>query len=114
MIAGELPAVALDEQPAPRPALTTPATVQLLDTAEAALGQMASELGCVWNDRIPHNAGWFVPGQATAYGSAYDAIKGLVESLRAGGTVYTPKDAPAIAASRVQELPIEGAQGGLF
>ncbi|KVN83432.1 hypothetical protein [Burkholderia ubonensis] len=73
-----------------RPVLTAPPTANLLESTEAALGTLARELGCVKNEEIPHNAGWFVPGKAHAYASAYDAIQGLVASLKNGGTVYEP------------------------
>jgi hypothetical protein len=71
-----------------RPVLTAPPSARLLESTEEALGVLAGELGCVHNEDIPHNAGWFVPGKARAYASALDAIKGLVASLKAGGTVY--------------------------
>lgn len=100
----------LEESPAPapvaapvsapaapsRPMLTAPPSARLLESTEAALGELARELGCVRNDEIAHNAGWFVPGNAKAYASAYDAIRGLVASLKSGGTVYEGK--PAIIA----------------
>jgi hypothetical protein len=73
-----------------RPVLTAPPTAKLLESTEEALGVLARDLGCVWNDAIPHNAGWFVPGKPTAYASAYDAIRGLHASLEGGGTVYRP------------------------
>jgi hypothetical protein len=76
---------------AARPVLTAHPSVRLLESTEAALGVLAHELGCVYDVSIPHNAGWFVPGKPTACSSAYDAIRGLVESLKAGGTVYEGK-----------------------
>ncbi|WP_204117378.1 hypothetical protein [Paraburkholderia sp. C35] len=76
-----------------RPVLTAPPSARLLESTEEALGVLAGELGCVRNEDIPHNAGWFVPGKAKAYASALDAIKGLVSSLKAGGTVYEKKAA---------------------
>lgn len=74
-----------------RPVLTAPPSARLLESTEEALGVLARELGCVQNEAIPHNAGWFVPGKPTAYASALDAIKGLVANLKAGGTVYEGK-----------------------
>jgi hypothetical protein len=74
-----------------RAVLTAPPSARLLETTEAAIGELARELGCVRNEDVPHNAGWFVPGKPTAYASAYDAIRGLVASLKAGGTVYEGK-----------------------
>jgi hypothetical protein len=105
---------------ASRPVLTAPPSAKLLESTEAALGALARELGCAFNDDIPHNAGWFVPGKPTAHASAYDAIRGLFASLEAGGTVYR---APAAAvevpqleapAPKADEPQLELAQGALF
>lgn len=107
-----------------KPVLTAPPSAKLLETTEAALGELARELGCFWNEAIPHNAGWFVPGKPTAYASAYDAIQGLVASLKAGGTVYE-KPAAAVEAPQLEleaappapkaaEPQVEIAQGALF
>lgn len=103
----------LDETPAPEPAaapiqvapvprrsvLTAPPTAKLLESTEEALGELALALGCVRNEEISHNAGWFVPGKSTAYASAYDAIRGLVASLEAGGTIYRSQPGAPAAAS---------------
>jgi hypothetical protein len=78
--------------------LTAPPSARLLESTEEALGALAADLGCVRNDDIAHNAGWFVPGHAKAYASAFDAIQGLVASLKAGGTVYVP---PAVVTGNV-------------
>jgi hypothetical protein len=109
-IAPAAPAIA----PAPaaaaptRPVLTAPPSARLLESTEDALGQLAHELGCVYDVSVPHNAGWFVPGKPTACASAYDAIRGLVASLKAGGTVYEPKPAaPAIAEPVLELVPVE-------
>lgn len=105
-----------DETPAPPPiaapavapsaparsVLTAPPSAKLLESTEAALGELARELGCVWNEEIPHNAGWFVPGNAKAHASAYDAIRGLFARLEAGGSVYR---APAAATTVEAEAP---------
>ena len=77
----EAPALAKPAAAA-RPILTAPPTAKLVESAEDAVAQLAKKLGCHWNDLIPHNAGWFVPGKPTAYASAFDAIQGLVERLR--------------------------------
>ena len=76
--------------PGERPVLAAAPSMPLVETAEAALGVLAAELGCVHNDTVPHNAGWFVPGQPTAFASALDAIKALFVNLKAGGTLYVP------------------------
>ncbi|MGN6085849.1 hypothetical protein [Trinickia sp.] len=126
----------LDESPAPisvappaaapqtpaRPALTAPPSARLLESTEAALGVLAHELGCVYDVSIPHNAGWFVPGKPMACASAYDAIRGLVASLQAGGTVYRPSAAnedtttPTVPAAALKQSDANDkiAQGALF
>jgi hypothetical protein len=110
--------------PSRRPLLTAPPSARLLESTEEALGVLAGELGCVRNEDIPHNAGWFVPGKATAYASALDAIKGLVESLKNGGTVYYPAPAAVVEEAfeavkaeppkKVIEPAPETPQGALF
>ncbi|WP_028217676.1 hypothetical protein [Paraburkholderia oxyphila] len=77
-----------------RPLLSAPPSLPMVNTVEEALGVLAAELGCVRNDTVPHNAGWFVPGRPTAFTSALDAIKALVVSLKAGGTVYAAAARP--------------------
>ncbi|WP_420213540.1 hypothetical protein ACN8ZM_40755 (plasmid) [Burkholderia aenigmatica] len=69
-----------------------------------ALGILARRLGCCFNDSIPHNAGWFVPGKPIAYVSAIDAIEALFKNLSSGGTIYEPtkRDEPA----RVGRAPV--------
>lgn len=76
--------------PMGRTVLTAGPSVPLVATVEAALGLLAAELGCVHNDTVPHNAGWFVPGRPNAFASALDAIKALFANLEAGGTLYVP------------------------
>jgi hypothetical protein len=73
-----------------RPVLSAAPSMPLVETVEEALGLLAAELGCVRNDTVPHNAGWFVPGRSTAFASALDAIKALFANLKAGGTLYVP------------------------
>jgi len=89
-----------------RPVLTDPPTAKLVESAEDALAQLAKSLGCHWNDMIPHNAGWFVPGKPTAYASAYDAIAGLVERLRGNPSGEAVIDAMAKMMSREQPEPV--------
>jgi hypothetical protein len=123
------PPVALAAPPAApsRPILTAPPTQRLLESAEEALGVLARELGCAYNDLIPHNAGWFVPGKPTAHASALDAIKGLFARLKDGGTAYYPTPAAVATAfmDAVESKPpkkaksapapeAESAQAGLF
>ncbi|MEX3917937.1 hypothetical protein AB4Y43_17095 [Paraburkholderia sp. BR10872] len=82
-----------------RAVLAAPPSLPLLDTVEDALGAIAAELGCVRNDTVPHNAGWFVPGRSNAFASALDAIRALFGSLKAGGTVYTAQPRPSTESS---------------
>jgi len=107
-----------------RAILTAPPSAKLVESAEEALAQLAKSLGCHWNDMIPHNAGWFVPGKATAYASAYDAIAGLVERLRGNPSGEAVIDAMAKMMSREQsdpaprapkaEKPVDTRQEALF
>lgn len=113
--------------PAARPTLTRPASHEQPTDVDAALGELASRLGCVYNDSVPHNCGWFVPGHQIAYASALDAIEGLVDHLKSGGTTYrsgppaipaSPAIAPATAAEPRRESgalqAIDNSQQALF
>ncbi|MFX1716170.1 hypothetical protein [Paraburkholderia sp. A1RO-5L] len=70
--------------------LASATSMQRVDTAEEAPGVLRTEPGCVRNDVVAHNAGWFVPGQPIAFASALDAVKALALNLKAGGTLYVP------------------------
>jgi hypothetical protein len=106
----EMPALAPIQVAAPvmagpkRPILTAPPTAKLVESAEEAIAQLAKKLGCHWNDMIPHNAGWFVPGTATAYASAFDAVQGLVERLRGKPDAMAVVD--ALASAMTHEHPM--------
>ncbi|MFM0165746.1 hypothetical protein PQR39_35620 [Paraburkholderia sediminicola] len=91
------PMVAAAKAAPSRPILTAPPTARLVESAEEALGSLAKALGCHWNDMIPHNTGWFVPGKPTAYSSAYDAIMELVRRLRGKPDALAVVDAMANA-----------------
>lgn len=94
-----------------KPSIAAPATRAMIESVEEAIGELAKGLGCHHNTMIPHNSGWFVPGKANAYASAFDAVTGLFASLSAGGTVHKPAAAPA----PVEKPPApEAVQGGLF
>lgn len=112
------PAIVLSAPTSARPTLTAPPSAKLLETTETALGELARELGCVFNEDVPHNAGWFVPGKPKAHASAYDAIRGLFASLEAGGTVYRPSAQSVeveVAAPKPKVEPLQEApQGALF
>lgn len=83
-------AAAVPPPPVAKAALVTPASHEPLTDAEKAVSVLAERLGCVRNDEIPHNAGWFVPGNQVAYASPVDAIEALVKHLKQGGAVYQP------------------------
>ncbi|MCW0054046.1 hypothetical protein OIV36_31750, partial [Burkholderia pseudomallei] len=98
-------------------ALATPASHEPLTDAEKAMGELARRLGCVHNDTIPHNAGWFVPGNPVAYSSPLDAIEALVKHLKQGGAVYQPgvEQAPSTRQStRAHQHDRVSAQEALF
>jgi hypothetical protein len=102
----EVPNVSPMKPAAPaRPILTAPPTAKLVESAEEAVAQLAKKLGIHWNDMIPHNAGWFVPGKPTAYASAFDAIQGLVERLRVKPDAIAVVDAFASAITRATPTP---------
>jgi hypothetical protein len=120
----EVPPVAVAKAVPSRPILTAPPTAKLVESAEEAVAQLAKKLGCHWNDMIPHNAGWFVPGNPTAYASAFDAIQGLVERLRGKPDALAVVDAMASAMMHEQPMtpprapkpakPVDTRQEALF
>lgn len=84
----------------PRTELTRAAT-HASDTAMIdAVAKLAIEAGCVYNDSIAHNAGWFVPGNPRAYASPLDALGVVLRTLQAGVSVY--RATAAAAADDVQ------------
>jgi hypothetical protein len=82
--------LSLASAPVPKRALSVEPSHPVPNDIADALGILAKRLGCCYNDEIPHNAGWFVPGKPIAYVSALDAIEALFESLSSGGTIYEP------------------------
>lgn len=110
-----------------RPSLATEPTHAMLDSVEAALAELARESGCIFNEDIAHNAGWFVPGKPTAFKSPYDAIRALIDRSNVGGAVGRPAAAPRKARAtpaKAGAIPADAAtpaytaeertQGGLF
>ncbi|KVD92941.1 hypothetical protein WS63_07860 [Burkholderia stagnalis] len=85
-----VPLPPLASMPVPKRALSVEPSHSMPNDIADAFGILAKRLGCCYNDSIPHNAGWFVPGKPIAYVSALDAIEALFESLRSGGTIYEP------------------------
>lgn len=78
---------------------------------EAAMTDLARELGCAWSDLIPHNTGLFIPGQAKACANPVDAIRQLFAHVYAGGHVLRPPRlttaAPAQHAGKADPSPTE-------
>ncbi|CAG2129349.1 hypothetical protein [Cupriavidus numazuensis] len=78
---------------------------------DAAMNELARELGCAFSDLIPHNSGLFIPGQAKACANPIDAIRQLFAHVYAGGRVLrAPRlmpDAPAQRTSKADPSPIE-------
>ncbi|MFS8930981.1 hypothetical protein [Cupriavidus taiwanensis] len=76
----------------------------------AAMTDLARELGAFYSDLIPHNAGLFVPGEARACANPVDAIRRLFAHVYAGGHVlHTPEqaDKPAARKSKAEPSPTE-------
>lgn len=110
-----------------RPLLATAPTRAMLDSVEGALAELARECGCIFNEDIAHNAGWFVPGKPTAFASPYDAIRAIVDRSPAAGPVGRAAAAPRKARATAVKADAmladaatpactaeEQAQGGLF
>jgi hypothetical protein len=77
---------------APKKAIAVPPSHPMLEDVGVALGELARQLGCIYNESIPHNAGWFVAGMAKAHMSPIDGIVALFGSLKNGGTIYRPAE----------------------
>lgn len=105
--------------PGEQPAAITRATGESIDAAqavEAAMTELARELGCFYSDLIPHNAGLFIPGEGQACHSAVDAIRRIFAHVHAGGAVH--RQGAASDAEKAQrataERAIDPRQEGLF
>jgi hypothetical protein len=87
---------------------------------DAAMTDLARELGCAFSDLIPHNAGLFIPGEARACANPVDAIRRLFAHVRDGGRVYRPEslqsDKPVARATKAEPSPtdIDPRQVALF
>ncbi|WP_321820817.1 MULTISPECIES: hypothetical protein [unclassified Burkholderia] len=108
------PPVVAAAVPERKPALAAPPTHVVPDDVEAAYGLLARRLGCHYNEAIPHNSGWFVPGNQVAFASALDAIEALVAHLKSGGTVYvgSARGPQNVAGSGASEGPSGGPADG--
>lgn len=73
------PVAAVEPAPMALPANPAPASKKepTRIIVNEPVDDLARSLGLVFNDMVPHNAGWFVPGYQRGYPSAADAIKGL-------------------------------------
>lgn len=68
------------------PALAAPAAKEPTKIiVNEPVDDLARSLGIVYNDMVPSNAGWFVPGFQRGYPSAADAIRGLFAVLKQTG-----------------------------
>ncbi|QBY56127.1 hypothetical protein [Cupriavidus oxalaticus] len=78
---------------------------------DAAMTELARELGCAHSDLIPHNSGLFIPGEARACANPVDAIRRLFAHVREGGRVYRPEpmqsDKPAQRTAKADPSPTE-------
>ncbi|MCY1253056.1 hypothetical protein D9M68_122760 [compost metagenome] len=77
----------------------------------AAITDLARELGAFYSDLIPHNAGLFIPGEARACANPVDAIRRLFAHVHAGGLINRPAplqtDKPAARANKAEPSPTE-------
>lgn len=78
---------------------------------DAAMTDLARELGAFYSDLIPHNAGLFIPGEARACANPVDAIRRLFAHVHAGGLIHRPApvqgDKPATRSSKAEPSPTE-------
>lgn len=99
--------------PGEQPAAITRAAGASIDAAqavEAAMTELARELGCFYSDLILHNAGLFIPGEAQACPNPVDAIRRMFAHVYAGGHVLHPPEQtgkPAARASKAEPSPTE-------
>lgn len=81
------------------------------DAINAAMTDLARELGCFYSDLIPHNSGLFIPGEARACANPADAIRRLFAHVHAGGLINRPAplqaDKTAARASKSEPCPTE-------
>lgn len=61
---------------------------------ERELADLAMALGIGYSAAIPHNTGWFVPCNQSAFTTAREAIMAHFEHVYAGGEVYRPGKPP--------------------
>lgn len=95
---------------------TAGASIDAAQAVEAAMTELARELGCFYSDLIPHNAGLFIPGEGQACPNPVDAIRRLFAYVHAGGAVHrpgTPNDAEK-AQRGPAERAVDPRQEGLF
>ncbi|QUN29517.1 hypothetical protein KB879_06095 [Cupriavidus sp. KK10] len=100
--------------PGEQPTAITAAACGNADVAsaiEAAMTDLARELGCFYSDMVPHNAGLFIPGEARACANPVDAIRRLFAHVHAGGLIHRPTppqaDKPAARTAKTEPSPTE-------
>lgn len=78
---------------------------------DAAMTDLARELGAFYSDAIPHNAGLFIPGEAQACANPVDAIRRLFAHVQAGGLIHRPTplqaDKPAARTTKAEPSPTD-------
>lgn len=106
-----VPAMSAAVAPAVAPVETLPAAPQVdvaaacADAVEAALTELARELGCFFSTDIPSNAGLFVPGTPRAQENARAAILALFDHVRQGGLMMRPLSPDTLKALGLQKIP---------
>lgn len=106
-----VPAMSAPVAPAAAPVETVPAAPQVdvaaacAEAVEAALTELARELGCFFSTDIPGNAGLFVPGTPRAQENARAAILALFDHVRQGGLMMRPLSPDTLKALGLQKIP---------
>ena len=102
VLAGEQPAVIM---------AAASGNADAASAIDAAMTELARELGCAFSDLIPHNAGLFIPGEARACANPVDAIRRLFAHVRNGGQVHRPEpllsDKPGTRTTKTEPSPTE-------
>jgi len=80
----------LADEPSATVAAAACGSADVASAIDAAMTELARELGCAYSDLVPHNAGLFVPGQAKACANPVEAIRQLFAHVYAGGHVLRP------------------------
>ncbi len=109
-VAEQVPA-APTAAPIPAPVVVPPEAPQVdvaaacAEAVDAALTDLARELGCFFSTDIPSNAGLFVPGTPRAQENARASILALFEHVRQGGLMMRPLSPDTLKALGLQQIP---------